>query len=209
MGKSLVQQRRGKGSPTFKTHSHRYKAKPKHKSLNNDVEVINGVIKDIVHCPGHTGPLAEVLYEDKEKMFFIAPLGVKVGDVISVGEKADVMIGNTLPVKSIPEGTQIYNIENKPGDGGKFVRSSGAFARVVARHKDKVVVQLPSKKQKEFSPGCRASIGVVAGSGRKEKPFYKAGKKFHAMAAKGKYYPKVTAQAMNAVDHPFGGSRSS
>ena len=68
---------------------------------------------------------------------------------------------------------------------------------------------LPSKKQKEFHPGCRASIGVVAGAGRKEKPFYKAGRKYHAMKAKNKYYPKTSAQSMNAVDHPFGNKRSS
>ena len=210
MGKNLIQQRRGKGSGAFKAPSHRYRGKVSHIKLRSDISVINGSVKDILHCSGHSSPVVEVAFEDhNEKMLMIAPEGIKVGDLISAGYEAVVKIGNILPLKNIPEGTLIYNIESQPGDGGKFVRSSGSSARVVSKMKGKVFVELPSKKQKEFNPDCRACIGRVAGSGRKEKPFYKAGKKYHAMKARNKFYPKVTAQSMNAVDHPFGGSRSS
>jgi len=103
----------------------------------------------------------------------------------------------------------IFNIESIPGDGGKFVRSSGTFAKVVSQMKDTVIVQLPSKKRKEFHPKCRASIGVVAGGGRPEKPLLKAGNSFFKMKAKNKLWPKVSGSAMNAVDHPFGNKRTS
>ena len=207
MGKNLIQQRRGKGSPTFKKPSHNFKGSVKHRRI--DQEIISGVIKDIVHCPGHSSPLAIIRYEDNIQDLILAPEGVKVGDSIQIGQTAKADIGNILPLKNIPEGTSIYNIESRPGDGGKFVRSSGAAARIVLKTADKITIQLPSKKQKVFHPECMACIGIIAGGGRREKPFYKAGKKFHATKAKGTYWPKVSGQAMNAISHPFGGSRSS
>ena len=138
----------------------------------------------------------------------IAPEGVRVGDTIQIGEEVNLKNGNTLQLKNIPEGTLIYNIENMPGDGGKFVRASGAFARVVSNMEKQVTVLLPSKKEKKFNGSCKASIGVIAGAGRTEKPILKAGKRHHMMKAKNKLYPKVSGVAMNAVDHPFGGSSS-
>jgi Ribosomal protein L2 len=92
----------------------------------------------------------------------------------------------TLPLAEIPEGTPIYDIENTPGDGGRFVRSSGTYANVVTHDANQTVVELPSGELKYLNPNCRASIGVVAGGGRKDKPFLKAGKKWHAYKAKGK-----------------------
>ena len=86
-------------------------------------------------------------------------------------------IGNTMQLKNIPEGAAIYNVESNPGDGGKFARTSGAFARIIAKMKDKVIVQLPSKKERSFLPECRATMGIVAGSGKTEKPFLKAGRR--------------------------------
>ena len=96
-----------------------------------------------------------------------------------------------------------------PGDGGKFARASGTFAKIVSKSAGRVIVVLPSKKQKMFKPECRATIGVLAGGGREEKPFLKAGMKYFKMKAKNKVWPKVCGQSMNAVDHPHGGSRSS
>ena len=113
-----------------------------------------------------------------------------------------------LPLKSIPEGTLIYNIESNPGDGGKFVRASGAFAKIITKTEDGIVVELPSSKRRTFLPECRAIIGVIAGSGRTEKPFLKAGTKFFAMRAKNKFWPRVSGTSMNSVSHPFGGKSS-
>ena len=114
-----------------------------------------------------------------------------------------------MPLKDIPEGTLIFNIESQPGDGGKFVRSSGSFAKIVSKLDKYAIVQFPSKKQKRFNPNCRACIGTIAGGGRLEKPLLKAGVKYYKMRAKNKLWPKVSGGAQNAVDHPFGTSRSS
>ena len=128
-----------------------------------------------------------------------------VNDEIECGISAPIKFGNTLPLAEIPEGTPIYDIENTPGDGGRFVRSSGTYANVVTHDANQTVVELPSGELKYLNPNCRASIGVVAGGGRKDKPFLKAGKKWHAYKAKGKKFMTVRGVAMNAVDHPHGG----
>ena len=135
-------------------------------------------------------------------------LDVNTSDTVTMGDSAEAKTGNILPLKNIPEGTQIYNIELQPGDGGKFVRSSGGFAKVEAKLKGKVSVILPSGTKKLFEEGCRACIGSIAGGGRCEKPFVKAGNKFFAMRSKNKLWPSVSGTSQNAVDHPFGGSSS-
>lgn len=207
MGKNLIQQKRGKGSPTFRTASFRFKGRASHVKLSNST--LNGEIIDLVKCPGHSSPLAQIKYENGESVLIQAPENVKVGDFVKAGYNEESKIGNTVPLKNIPEGVPIYNIECSPGDGGKFVRSSGAFAKIVAKMKNKVVVLLPSSKKREFIPECRACVGIVAGSGRKEKPFLKAGFRHHASKARNKYWPITSGTSMNAVSHPFGGSSSS
>ena len=145
MGKSLIQQRKGKGTSTFRAPSFRYFGKAKNKTFGKEGA---GKIVELVKCPGHSAPLAVVEYEDGEITTEIAADGIEVGRSISSAEKSNVAVGNTLPLKNIPEGTEIYNIECQPGDGGKFVRSAGGFARVFAKMKNKVIVLLPSKKKK-------------------------------------------------------------
>jgi len=209
MGKRLIQQRRGRGTHTYKSPSHRFKGALKHRLYDKQEkeDLVKGKILDLVHCPGHSAPIARVGFEDKGMIIMAAPENVKVGDEISSGSKAEAKTGNTLPLKNIPEGTSIYNIEALPGDGGKFVRAAGTFARLVTKVGSDIIVQLPSKKQKTFNENCRATIGVIAGSGKKEKPFLKAGKKIHLKRAKNKLYPRTSGVAMNAVDHPFGSGR--
>ncbi len=204
MGKNLIQQKRGKGSITYRAPSFRYKGRAAYSSYSK--KAINGKIIDIIHCPGHSAPLIDVKYENGEEVLLQAPEGVKVGRGVVNGEEVLIKAGNVMPLKNIPEGTAVYNIESLPGDGGKFVRSSGAFAKITSKIKDRVVLLLPSKKEREFNPECRATIGVIAGSGRREKPFLKAGFRYYAMRARNKRYPKVSGVAMNAVSHPFGGS---
>lgn len=207
MGKRIIQQRRGRGTHTYKSPSHRYRGSIKHRRFNPKEESVKGKIIDLVNCPGHSAPLAKIKFEDKTEILMAAPENVKVGDIVTSGAKAEINTGNTLVLKNIPEGTVIFNIEAMPGDGGKFVRTAGTFARVVSRKDDKVTIILPSKKQKTLNANCRATIGIIAGSGKKEKPFLKAGKKMHAMRAKNKLYPRTSGVAMNAVDHPFGSGR--
>lgn len=206
MGKRIITQRRGKGTPTYRAPSFRYKGAVKHKPYSN--KNTQGEIDDIIHCRGHSAPLVNVKYEDGEKRLLIAPEGIKSGGMIVSGINTDIEIGNTTRIGDVPEGTLIYNIEAVPGDGGKFARASGVFARVVAITPSRVIVQLPSKKQKSFNPECRASIGIVAGGGRTEKPLLRAGTSYYKMRAKNKLWPKVSGASMNAVDHPFGCTRS-
>lgn len=202
MGKNLIQQRRGRGAPTFRAPSFRYYGRASHNNAAG--QTVKGKIVDLVKCPGHSAPLAKIAYDNGEETLMIAPESVKVGDMVTAGADSPVKNGNTLPLKNIPEGTSIFNIENNPGDGGKFVRSSGTFAKIVGKTAEGIVIKLPSSKSKIFNPECRASIGIIAGAGRLEKPVLKAGTKYYAKRAKNKFWPIVCGISMNAVAHPFG-----
>lgn len=202
MGKRLLQQRRGRGSPTYQVASHHFKGVAKHCPVDT-----KGVVIDFVHCPGHTAPLMDISFLSGDRGLTIAPEGVKIGDVVSVGG-SEVKEGNVLYLKDIPEGTIVHNIELQPGDGGKVVRASGTYAKVVSKTEDGIRVKLPSRKEKLFLPDCRAAIGIVAGAGRPDKPYLKAGTRFKRMRALGKLYSRVCGISMNAVDHPFGGKNS-
>jgi len=198
MGKNLPTQRRGRGtSPTYRSPSHRHPGPVVHPRLRGA-----GVVTDIFQAPGHTAPLARVTYDGQE-VLMIACDGLQVGQQVTVGA-VNVDRGNTLPLSDIPEGTLVYNLEAAPGDGGRFVRAAGTTAVVVSRG-ERIVVQLPSGHFRSFHPACRATIGAVAGAGRGDKPFTKAGKKHHAFRSFSKPYFKVRGVAMNPVDHPHGG----
>jgi len=206
MGKNLTQQKRGKGSPRYRAPSFRYAGKVEYPTPRKDI--INATVIDLVDSSGHSGPLAKVDYGDKEQGLLFAPEGIRVGDSISAGNSVPLKSGNILPLKDIPEGTPIYNLESSFGDGGKFVRSSGTFAKIIAKLGGDIIVELPSRKRRTFNENCRATIGIIAGSGRLEKPFLKAGRRYFAMKAKNKLWPIVSATSMNAVAHPYGGHSS-
>ena len=203
MGKDLIQQRRGRGSSTYRRHSFRSPGAAKLYAR------ASATVLELIHSYMHTAPLARVKYADGTDGLIIATEGLRAGQTITIGPDAPLELGNTLPLQAMPEGSLIFNIESTPGDGGRFVRSSGAAARIVAKTADAITVQLPSKKRKAFHPRCMATLGIAAGGGRPEKPFLKAGKKFHRISARDKYWPVVSGAKMNAVDHPFGGKRSS
>ncbi len=205
MGKRIRVQRRGRGSPTYRAKSFRRLGEVKLPPTSEETTM--AVVVDILHDPGRSAPVARVRYPNGEERLVLAPDGIKIGDQIVCGISAPIQPGNTLTLAEIPEGTQIHNIEARPGDGGKFVRASGTYATLIAHDVGQAIVQLPSGELRAFDPRCRATIGVVAGGGRVDKPFVKAGKKHWAMLAKGKPYPRVRGVAMNVVDHPFGGGR--
>jgi large subunit ribosomal protein L2 len=204
MGRRIQGQRRGRGSSTFRAPSHRYKGELSHKHTE-DADVLAGEVIDVEHDPARSAPVARVEFEDGDQRLVLASEGVGVGDTLEVGISANIEEGNTLPLAEIPEGVPVCNVERQPGDGGKFARASGVNADLVTHERDSTVVQLPSGEMKRLSPDCRATIGVVAGGGRTEKPFVKAGNKHHKMKSRGTKWPRVRGVAMNAVDHPFGG----
>ena len=205
MGKRIRVQRRGRGAPTFRAATHKRVAPTKYpQPLKTKA---SGVIEELLHDPGRGAPLALVRMEDGQKFYSLAPEGLFVGQPIEIGSNATIEIGNVVPIGKIPEGTMVCNIELRPGDGGKLVRSSGAYASIVAHTAEGTIVKLPSGKTHYINDLCRATIGVISGAGRTEKPFLKAGAKHHLMRARGRKYPRTRGRAMIAAVHPYGSSK--
>ncbi len=198
MGKNIIAQRRGKGSPTYKSPSHRHPGR----ASFPPVKEAKGVVKELLHAPGRSAPLARVRFPQGE-FLLIASDGMHEGQEVTVGT-GPVDRGNVMEIRKLPEGTLIYCIEAKPGDGGSLCRAAGSAA-VIVGHAERTTVQMPSGKFKSLDPGCRAQIGVVAGSGHKDRPYAKAGKKISALSSKAKEPFTVRGVAMNAVSHPHGG----
>jgi len=204
MGTPIIQQRRGKGSPTYRAPSHRYFGEIKYVAVVG--KAIRGEVLDIVNSVGHSAPLMLIKYEDGRNALLPAPTGIRKGEDVWLGDGARQKLGSTLRLDEIPSGTFIFNIEKKPFDGGQLVRTSGTTAQIIGKEEGKIIVRMPSKRTIAFDPNCRATIGIVAGGGRTEKPFIKAGKHHIARKARGKLHPHVCGVAMNAKDHPFGGT---
>jgi large subunit ribosomal protein L2 len=206
MGKRIIVQRRGRGSPTWRTPDHLHIAPAKYPLLDPD-KTYKGLIRDLIHDPGRWVPLAEVELETGEVFYIPAVEGMYVGQVIEIGSQARVANGHILPLGAIPEGVQVANVEKTPGDGGRYARSSGTYAVVMGKSGDKVKVLLPSGKVVEVSAMARATVGVVAGGGRLEKPLLKAGAAYWKWSAKSHWWPRVRGLAMNPASHPHGGGR--
>lgn len=203
MGTPTKSQRRGKGGSTFNASTHKSEG-----SIQTPENGSNAVVEEILHDPARTAPVAKIRMEDGAHRKILAPENMYEGQEIQIGVSAEIEPGNTLPLKEIPEGVPVHNIEIRPNEGGKMVRGSGTYAFVVTHDKNEVVIKLPSDQFKTINNDCRASIGKVAAGGRKDKPLVKAGNAHHLAKARGKDYPNVRGVAMNAVDHPFGGSAS-
>ncbi len=201
MGKRIIQQARGKGSLTYRTKKKAFRISISYPSVKG-----TGKIVKLINTACYSAPLAKI--EINGRIFYnIAAKGVYEGQRVDIGQ-GTVAVGNILPLGKLPIGTFIYNIETIPGAGPKLVRTSGLTAKITKKEKNKVVVALPSKKEKAFDVNARASIGVVAAAGRTEKPLLKAGKMFHMKKAiGGRIYPRTSAVKMNVVDHPFGSGR--
>jgi len=200
MGKRIRSRRRGNGSATWRSPSHRHCGPIKYPQLRE----LSGRVIDIFHDPGHKAPVARIRLENGQVINMISHEGLTVDQTILIGPNVRAEAGNVTVLREIPEGTSVFNIESHPGDGGQFVRTGGTSAVVVSQG-NKTVVQLPSGQFKPFDPMCRATIGIIAGGGRGDKPFLKAGKRSHSLRSIAKKYPWVSGVAMNPVDHPHGG----
>jgi large subunit ribosomal protein L2 len=201
MGKRIISRRRGSGTPTYRSPSHRHHGPIYHPSA---ALVGDGRVLSIEQAPGRSAPVAEIAGPDGSTVRIIAVAGLATGDTVAFHD-GKVDRGAILPLAKIPDGTLVSNIEVKPFDGGRLVRSAGASALVTAHSSGEVTVQLPSGEFKRLLDTCRAEVGAVGGGGRGERPIIKAGKKVWSTRSLARAPFKVRGVAMNPVNHPFGG----
>lgn len=161
---------------------------------------IPGTVEAIEYDPNRSARIALVFYHDGEKRYILSPVGLNIGDVVMSGEQAEIKPGNTLPMKSIPTGTMVHNIELTRGHGGKIVRSAGNTAQLLAKEGDYVHIRLPSGEMRLVRAECMATIGQL---GNLEHSSINLGK-----AGRSRYMgirPSVRGSAMTPRDHPHGG----
>jgi large subunit ribosomal protein L2 len=206
LGKRTLVRRRGRGGKQFRAITVGKLAPAKYPNFKLD-EHHSGTVVDIVHERGRDAPLARIHFDDNTYSYVPAPNGTTVGSRIEIGIGATATARNILSLESIPDGTLICNIEKNAGDGGKLIKSAGSSALVFAHGTEGVTLKFPSGKFLMVNPKCRAMIGIIAGAGRKDKPFLKAGNRAKYMQAHGRLYPTVRGIAQAAVYHPHGGGR--
>ena len=168
--------------------------------FKRDKDGVPGRIASIEYDPNRSARIALVQYFDGEKRYILAPLGLKVGDVIESGASADIKPGNALPLINIPVGTVVHAIELTAGRGAQMARSAGASAQIMAREGDYVTLRLPSSEMRMVRAECRATIGQVGNVEHENITVGKAGRK-RWMGRR----PHNRGVAMNPVDHPHGG----
>ena len=161
---------------------------------------IPGKVATIEYDPNRSARIALIHYVDGEKRYILAPLGLKVGDTIMSGSGAEVRVGNSLPIRNIPLGTQIHNIEMQIGRGGQLVRSAGESAQLLARDEEYSTIRMPSGEVRRISVACMATIGQVGNIDHENIRLGKAGRSRWLGRR-----PEVRGSVMNPRDHPHGG----
>ena len=161
---------------------------------------VPAVVQAVEYDPNRSAHLALLQYADGEMRYILAPRGVQAGDKLLSGEDVDVRPGNTMPMRQIPEGSWIHNIEIKPGKGGQLVRSAGTRAQLMAVEGEQVVVKLPSGEARRFRSDCRATLGIIGNHEHESLVVGKAGKSRWLGIR-----PQTRGMAMNPKDHPHGG----
>ncbi|WP_077532664.1 50S ribosomal protein L2 [Massiliimalia massiliensis] len=160
----------------------------------------NATVLSLEYDPNRSAHIALLQYEDGEKRYIIAPLGLNVGDVVSSGPDADIKPGNALPFVNIPVGTFIHNVELYPGKGAQLVRSAGNQAQLMAKEGAYALIRLPSGELRNVPVECMATVGQVGNTDHENVNIGKAGKKRHMG-----WRPTVRGSVMNPCDHPHGG----
>lgn len=188
------------GRITVRHHGGGAKRKYRMIDFKRNKDNIPGKIAGIEYDPNRSSNIALVHYADGEKRYIIAPLKLKVGDVIFSGPESDIKVGNCLPLKNLPIGTTVHNIEMKAGKGGQLVRSAGVSAQLMAKEKGYATLRLPSGEMRMVRLECRATIGQVGNIDHQNVRIGKAGIKRH-MGIR----PTVRGSVMNPNDHPHGG----
>ena len=201
MGKRIISQARGKGSFTYRVRRRAFQHEIAYPQHDGEAEIIS-----LIKSAGHSAPLLKIKIGNE--IFYNPAFNTAfVGQKININPENPKQ-GDIAPLKNIPSGESIYNIEINPGDSGKMIRSAGSSAAVFKSHEDnKVSIIMPSKKEIKLSGDCRATLGVIAGAGKNLKPYMKAGTMHYKMKSRGKLWPRTSAVKVNAVDHPFGSGR--
>ncbi len=161
---------------------------------------VPGKVNAIEYDPNRSARIALIFYADGEKRYILAPIGLKVGDTIMSGENAEIRPGNTLPMRNIPSGHDIHNIEMNPGKGGQLARSAGNSAQLMVKEGEFVLLRMPSGEIRRFRSECTATIGQVGNAEHQNIKLGKAGRKRHMG-----WRPSVRGTAMTPRDHPHGG----
>ena len=188
------------GRITVRHHGGGNKQKYRIIDFKRDKVDMSATVLTLEYDPNRSAHIALVQYEDGEKRYILAPNDLKVGDTVISSEGADIKPGNCLPIKNIPLGTMIHNIEMYPGRGGQLVRSAGTAAQLMAKEGEAAQVRLPSGEVRYIKMNCRATIGQVGNIDYENVQIGKAGRKRH-MGVR----PTVRGSVMNPVDHPHGG----
>ena len=161
---------------------------------------IPATVMTLEYDPNRSAFIALVQYEDGEKRYIIAPIGLKVGDVVVSGPDADIKPGNALPLNNIPVGTFVHNIELYPGKGAQLARSAGNMAQLMAKENGMALLRLPSSELRNVPANCMATVGQVSNPEHSNVNYGKAGRKRHMG-----WRPTVRGSVMNPCDHPHGG----
>ena len=192
--------RNNQGKITVRHRGGTVKRKYRIIDFKRDKDAVPAKVATIEYDPNRTAYIALVIYTDGEKRYILAPAGLKVGDIIESGVNSDIKPGNALPLKNIPVGTVIHNIELQKGKGGQLVRSAGNSAQLMAKEGDYATLRLPSGEMRYVRIECRATIGTLSNATNDIVNIGKAGRKRHMG-----WRPTVRGSVMNPNDHPHGG----
>ncbi|PWN23944.1 putative RPL2A-ribosomal protein L8.e [Microstroma glucosiphilum] len=211
-GRVIRSQRKSGGIFRSHTHLNKNPAKLRNYDYAERNGYIRGIVKEIIHDAGRGAPLALVAFRDPYRYkirteTFIATEGMYTGQFVYCGKRSALNVGNVLPLSSLPEGTIVCNVEEKAGDRGTLARTSGNYVTIIGHDADGKVtrIRMPSGAKKTVPSTARATVGIVAGGGRIDKPLLKAGRAHHKFRVKRNSWPKTRGVAMNPVDHPHGG----
>ncbi|MCI0416685.1 50S ribosomal protein L2 [bacterium] len=199
-GKSRISGRNNKGRITIWWRGRGHKRRYRIIDFRRDKIGVPGKVASIEYDPNRSANIALINYADGEKRYILQPLGLKVGDNVLTSPEADILTGNSLPLKNIPIGTMIHNIEMRPGKGGQMVRSAGSVAQLMAKEGTYAQVKMPSGEIRKVLLECYATIGQVGNMDHNNVSIGKAGRSRWLGRR-----PHVRGVAMNPVDHPLGG----
>ncbi|MGH9676763.1 MAG: 50S ribosomal protein L2 [Candidatus Acidiferrum sp.] len=192
--------RRNAGDITVWHRGGGHKRKLRAVDFKRDKAGVPATVASIEYDPNRSAHIALLSYADGEKRYILQPVGLKVGQKIVSGPEADILVGNALPLRNIPPGTTVHNIELKPGKGAQMVRSAGGAAQLVAKEGDWALIKLPSGETRKILVDCMATIGQVGNLDHENETYGKAGRtRWRGIK------PTVRGVAMNPVDHPHGG----